>query len=63
MADLRTEMADLRTEVRTETASLRTEMADFWTTVERSLRTSLMWTVSTMVASVGAVAAVVSLAG
>jgi hypothetical protein len=55
-AEVRTEMADFRAEV-------RTEMADFRTTVERALRTSLMWTVTTMIAGFGAVTAVVGLSG
>jgi hypothetical protein len=44
-------------------AELRTELADFRTTVERSLRTSLMWTLTTMIAGFGAVTAVVGLSG
>jgi hypothetical protein len=44
-------------------AALHVDLADLRTTTERALRTSLMWTITTMVASVGAVAAVVGLIG
>lgn len=52
---LRGEMAQLGSE-------LRVEIADFRTTVERSLRMSLMWTITTMVAGFSGIAAVTAIA-
>jgi hypothetical protein len=60
--ELRAEMSELRSELHTGIAGVRVEMAGLGTTLERSLRTHLMWMITTMVAGFGAVAAVTGLA-
>jgi hypothetical protein len=52
--ELRTEMTELR-------AELHIEMADIRATLERGLRTNMMWTVGTMIAGFGGIAAVTAL--
>ena len=52
---LRVEMAELG-------SGLRVEMADLRTTMERGLRTNMMWTITTMIAGFAVVAAVTALA-
>lgn len=60
MADLRTEMAELRTELRAEMAELRT---DFRVELQVALRAQTQWLVGLMVTLAAVVVGVVTLAG
>ena len=57
-SDLSAQGKELRAEIAELGSSLRVEMAELRATVDRGLRTNMMWTVTTMIAGFGGIAAV-----